>query len=146
MPSPVRYREGLREEVLAANLALVRHNLVTLTWGNASGIDREAGLIAIKASGVAYDTMGIDDIVVLTLNGEIVEGDRRPSTDTPTHLELYRSFSEIGGVIHTPLHVGDLLGSGRTGDPHPRNYARGLLPRSGATGAPPHCRRGGERL
>jgi len=58
MPSPVRYREGLREEVLAANLALVRHNLVTLTWGNASGIDREAGLIAIKASGVAYDTMG----------------------------------------------------------------------------------------
>jgi len=101
MPSPVRYREGLREEVLAANLALVRHNLVTLTWGNASGIDREAGLIAIKASGVAYDTMGIDDIVVLTLNGEIVEGDRRPSTDTPTHLELYRSFSEIGGVIHT---------------------------------------------
>ena len=101
MPSPVRYREGFREEVLAANLALVRHNLVTLTWGNASGIDREAGLIAIKASGVAYDTMGIDDIVVLTLNGEIVEGDRRPSTDTPTHLELYRSFSKIGGVIHT---------------------------------------------
>jgi L-ribulose-5-phosphate 4-epimerase len=74
--------------------------LVTLTWGNASGIDREAGLIAIKASAV-YDTIGIDDIVVLTLNGEIVEGDCRPSTDTPTHLNLYRSFSEIGGVIHT---------------------------------------------
>jgi len=93
--------DSLRELVLAANLALPAHRLVTLTWGNASGIDREAGLIAIKASGMSYDAMGIEDIVVLTLNGEIVEGDRRPSTDTPTHLELYRSFSEIGGVVHT---------------------------------------------
>src|SRR5665213_437226 len=101
MPSLVRYREGLREEVLAANLGLVRQNLVTLTWGNASGIDRDAGVIAIKASGVDYAIMDVGDIVILTLDGEIVEGERKPSTDTPTHLELYRSFSEIGGVVHT---------------------------------------------
>jgi L-ribulose-5-phosphate 4-epimerase len=96
-----RYRTGLREEVLAANLNLVRHHLVTLTWGNASGIDRASGLIAIKASGVPYDVMRVEDIVIVSLDGEIVEGDRRPSTDTPTHLELYRNFEEIGGIVHT---------------------------------------------
>lgn len=98
---PPSYRTGLREEVLAANLGLVQHRLVTLTWGNASGIDRESGLVAIKASGVAYATMGVDDVVVVTLDGEIVQGDRRPSTDTATHLALYRAFPEIGGVVHT---------------------------------------------
>lgn len=99
--SKPRYRKGLREDVLEANLGLVRHDLVTLTWGNASAIDRDAGLVAIKASGVAYETMTTDDVVIVTLDGEIVEGDRRPSTDTPTHLELYRAFAEIGGVVHT---------------------------------------------
>ena len=93
---------GLREDVLAANLALARHGLVTLTWGNVSAVDRERGLVAIKPSGVAYDAMGVDDIVVLELlSGRQVSGERRPSTDTPTHLALYRAFDDIGGVVHT---------------------------------------------
>src|SRR5271165_5138919 len=94
-------RDDLREEVLDANLALVRHGLVTLTWGNASAIDRAAGLVAIKPSGVPYEKMGLEDIVVVDLAGRCVEGSRRPSTDTPTHLALYRSCPEIGGIIHT---------------------------------------------
>src|SRR5487761_2273624 len=96
-----RFRDGLQEEVLAANLGLVRHGLVTLTWGNASGIDREAGVVAIKASGVSYETMGVDDVVVLSFDGEVLNSNRRPSTDTATHLALYRAFPEIGGVVHT---------------------------------------------
>ncbi len=94
-------REGLREEVLEANLALVSHGLVMLTWGNASGIDRGSGLVAIKPSGVAYAGMNAGDIVVVDLAGNVVEGDRHPSTDLPTHLLLYRTFPEIGGVVHT---------------------------------------------
>jgi len=97
----MRIRDGLPEEVLGANLALVRHGLVTLTWGNASGIDRESGLVAIKPSGVPYEEMEVRDIVVTDLEGRIVEGTRRPSTDLPTHLFLYRAFPEIGGVVHT---------------------------------------------
>jgi L-ribulose-5-phosphate 4-epimerase len=93
--------EELREQVLAANLALQAHGLVTLTWGNVSGIDRDRGLVAIKPSGVAYAELTAADIVILDLDGDIVEGERRPSTDTPTHLELYRSFAQIGGVAHT---------------------------------------------
>ena len=91
----------IREEVLAANAALPAHGLVTLTWGNASGIDRDRGLVAIKPSGVSYDSMTLADIVVLDLGGNVVEGERRPSTDTPTHLELYRSCDWIGGIVHT---------------------------------------------
>jgi L-ribulose-5-phosphate 4-epimerase len=91
----------LRADALEANLALPAYGLVTLTWGNASAIDREQGVVAIKPSGVAYDALTADDIVVLSLDGEIVEGDRSPSTDTPTHLELYRAFEEIGAVVHT---------------------------------------------
>jgi L-ribulose-5-phosphate 4-epimerase len=91
----------LRTAALEANLALPASDLVVLTWGNASAIDRERGLVAIKPSGVAYDALTVDDIVVLNLDGEIVEGDRSPSTDTPTHLELYRAFEQIGGVVHT---------------------------------------------
>ncbi|MFZ0060304.1 MAG: L-ribulose-5-phosphate 4-epimerase AraD [Acidimicrobiales bacterium] len=91
----------LREAVLKANLALVRHGLVTLTWGNASGIDRAAGLVVIKPSGVPYEEMGVEDLVVVDLAGRVVEGARRPSTDVPTHLLLYRSFPAIGGVVHT---------------------------------------------
>jgi L-ribulose-5-phosphate 4-epimerase len=91
----------LREQVLAANRALPAHGLVTLTWGNASAIDRDRGLVAIKPSGVRYDALTAEDLVVLDLDGTIVEGHRRPSTDTPTHLSLYRAFPEIGGVVHT---------------------------------------------
>jgi L-ribulose-5-phosphate 4-epimerase len=89
------------EEVLAANLALPAHGLVTLTWGNVSGIDRERGVVAIKASGVSYDSMTLADLVLLDLDGTVVEGARRPSTDTPTHLELYRAYDWIGGIVHT---------------------------------------------
>ncbi len=94
-------RDTLRDEVLAANLALPAHGLVTLTWGNASGIDREQGLIVIKPSGVAYGAMSASDLVVVDLDGNVVEGDRRPSSDTPTHVALYRAFEEIGGIVHT---------------------------------------------
>jgi L-ribulose-5-phosphate 4-epimerase len=91
----------LRDEVLAANLALTPYGLVTLTWGNVSGIDRESGLVAIKPSGVAYGGMTAEDIVIVDLDGNVVEGERRPSTDTSTHVALYRAFGEIGGVVHT---------------------------------------------
>lgn len=91
----------LRAAVLEANLALPAHGLVTLTWGNASQIDREHGVVAIKPSGVSYGAMTAADIVIVDLDGEIVEGERGPSTDTPTHLELYRRFEQIGGIVHT---------------------------------------------
>jgi L-ribulose-5-phosphate 4-epimerase len=93
--------DELREAVLAANLALPAHGLVKLTWGNVSAIDRERGLVAIKSSGVTYDAMTAEDMVVVDLVGEVVRGLRRPSTDTPTHLALYRAFEQIGGVVHT---------------------------------------------
>ena len=93
--------ETLRQQVLEANLSLPAHGLVTLTWGNVSGIDRENDLVAIKPSGVPYAAMTVEDIVVVDLDGSQVEGERRPSTDTPTHLALYRAFEEIGGVVHT---------------------------------------------
>jgi L-ribulose-5-phosphate 4-epimerase len=93
--------DALREAVLAANLALPRHGLVALTWGNVSGIDRAAGLVAIKPSGVSYEAMSAQDIVVVDLDGNVVEGNKRPSTDTPTHLALYRAFDDIGGIVHT---------------------------------------------
>ena len=93
--------QQLKQQVLEANLDLPRYGLVTFTWGNVSGIDRERGLVVIKPSGVDYDKMGIDDMVVLTLDGEQVEGDLRPSSDTPTHLVLYRQYADLGGVVHT---------------------------------------------
>ena len=91
----------LREQALAANLALHAEGLVTLTWGNASTIDRGRGVVAIKPSGVAYARLSAADIVVLDLDGAVVAGQLQPSTDTPTHLALYRAFDEIGGVVHT---------------------------------------------
>ncbi|MGI5870314.1 MAG: L-ribulose-5-phosphate 4-epimerase [Kiritimatiellia bacterium] len=91
----------LKRAVFEANLALVRHGLVTLTWGNVSGIDRQRDCVAIKPSGVAYDTMTPDDIVVVSLDGAPVEGALRPSSDLPTHLALYRAFPSLGGVVHT---------------------------------------------
>lgn len=93
---------ALREAVLAANLALPAHGLVTLTWGNVSGIDRESGVVAIKASGVGYETMTVADIVLVDLeSGRSLDSARRPSTDTPTHLALYRAAPALGGVAHT---------------------------------------------
>jgi L-ribulose-5-phosphate 4-epimerase len=91
----------LKQEVLEANLELPKYGLVTFTWGNVSAIDRSQGLVAIKPSGVPYEQLKVDDIVVLDLEGNIVEGELKPSSDTPTHLELYRSFAEIGGIVHT---------------------------------------------
>lgn len=93
--------EELKQEVFEANLALVDYGLVTLTWGNVSGIDRETGLVVIKPSGVPYDTMTAEDMVVVDLKGNRVEGRLKPSSDTPTHLELYKAFPNIGGVVHT---------------------------------------------
>jgi len=93
--------EALREQVLEANLELVRRGLVLYTFGNASGIDRAERLVAIKPSGVPYETMKPSDLVITGLDGRIVEGSLRPSSDLATHLELYRSFPAIGGVVHT---------------------------------------------
>lgn len=93
--------ESLRKEVLEANLELVRRGLVLYTFGNVSGIDRDRGLVAIKPSGVPYEEMTCEHIVISDLQGKIVDGDLRPSSDLPTHLELYKAFSNIGGVAHT---------------------------------------------
>lgn len=93
--------KNLRKEVLEANLELVRRGLVLFTFGNASGISREEGIVAIKPSGVPYDTMKPEDLVLTDLDGRIIEGRLRPSSDLPTHLILYKSFPAIGGVAHT---------------------------------------------
>ncbi|MDR2414104.1 MAG: L-ribulose-5-phosphate 4-epimerase [Odoribacteraceae bacterium] len=94
-------RAKFLSEVFEANCSLVKHGLVLFTWGNVSGIDRKRGLVAIKPSGVPYDRMTAEDIVLLTLEGEVVAGRLKPSSDTPTHLALYRAFPGIGGVVHT---------------------------------------------
>ena len=93
--------KNLKNEVFNANLDLVKYGLVIFTWGNVSGIDRETGLIAIKPSGVLYDNMKPEDMVVLDLTGKVVEGKLKPSSDTATHLELYKAFPGIGGIVHT---------------------------------------------
>ena len=93
--------EALKQQVLKANLLLPEYGLVTFTWGNASGIDRESGLIVIKPSGVAYAGMTAEDMVVVDANGRVVEGKWKPSSDTPTHLALYKAFPACGGVVHT---------------------------------------------
>ena len=109
--------EGLKEQVCKANLALVDHGLVLFTWGNVSAIDRASGLVVIKPSGVPYDRMIPADMVVVDLDGRVVEGDLKPSSDTPTHLVLYRAFPETGGIVHTHstfatawAQAGNLLG------------------------------------
>ncbi|GHV64268.1 L-ribulose-5-phosphate 4-epimerase [Bacteroidia bacterium] len=93
--------ETLKQTVYQANLDLVRHGLVIFTWGNVSGIDREKGLVVIKPSGVSYDNMKSEDMVVLDLDGNSVDGKLKPSSDTATHLALYKAFPFIGGVVHT---------------------------------------------
>ncbi len=93
--------EELKQKVFEANMLLPQYGLVTFTWGNVSAIDRESGLFIIKPSGVDYETMSADDMVVMDLDGNKVEGHYKPSSDTPTHLELYKAFPEIGGIVHT---------------------------------------------
>ena len=93
--------EELKKEVYEANMLLPKYGLVTFTWGNVSGIDRESGLVVIKPSGVDYDKMTADDMVVVDLEGNRVEGNLNPSSDTATHLELYKAFPEMGGIVHT---------------------------------------------
>ena len=94
--------EELKLKVFKANLLLPKHNLVTFTWGNVSGIDREKGLVVIKPSGVEYENMKAEDMVVVSLEtGKVVEGNLKPSSDTPTHLALYKAFENIGGIVHT---------------------------------------------
>ncbi|APB79017.1 L-ribulose-5-phosphate 4-epimerase [Pasteurella multocida] len=94
--------EELKQKVFEANLALPKYKLVTFTWGNVSGIDREKNLVVIKPSGVEYDTMTVEDMVVVDLfTGQVVEGNKKPSSDTATHLELYRQFPSLGGIVHT---------------------------------------------
>lgn len=93
--------EELKQKVFEANMLLPKYGLVTFTWGNVSAIDRESGLFIIKPSGVDYETMTAEDMVVMDLNGNKVEGHYKPSSDTPTHLELYKAFPEIGGIVHT---------------------------------------------
>ncbi|MFC7681421.1 L-ribulose-5-phosphate 4-epimerase [Paenibacillus sp. GCM10028914] len=93
--------EALKEQVLEANLELPQHGLVTFTWGNVSGIDRDSGLFVIKPSGVPYEKLKAEHMVVMDLQGKVVEGNLRPSSDTPTHMILYRAFPDIGGIVHT---------------------------------------------
>ena len=93
--------EALKKQVFEANMELVKKNLVVYTWGNVSGIDRETGLVVIKPSGVEYESMTESDMVVVDLQGNVVEGKYRPSSDTPTHVYLYNAFKDIGGIVHT---------------------------------------------
>src|SRR5512147_1046204 len=94
--------EQLKEQVFQSNLLLPRHGLVVFTWGNVSGIDREKGLVVIKPSGVSYEKMKAEDMAVMELEtGKVVDGELKPSSDTPTHLELYKAFPNVGGVVHT---------------------------------------------
>ena len=93
--------QELKQQVFQANLDLVKHGLVIFTWGNVSGIDREKGWVVIKPSGVSYDDMKAEDMVIVDLKGNIVEGKLKPSSDTPTHVELYKAFPSIGGIVHT---------------------------------------------
>lgn len=93
--------EALKKQVYEANMELPRRGLITYTWGNVSGIDRETGYIVIKPSGVDYELLKADDMVIVDLEGNKIEGEYKPSSDTPTHLELYKAFPEIGGIVHT---------------------------------------------
>ncbi|VEA42439.1 L-ribulose-5-phosphate 4-epimerase [Salmonella enterica subsp. enterica] len=120
--------EDLKRQVLEANLALPKHNLVTLTWGNVSAVDRERGVLVIKPSGVDYSVMTADDMVVVSLEtGEVVEGHKKPSSDTPTHRLLYQAFPTIGGIVHTPLAPRDYLGAGGSADSGDGHHPRRLF-------------------
>src|SRR4051812_5290089 len=124
--------KALREEVLEANLDLVRKGLVVFTFGNASGYDRDSGLVIIKPSGVPYDVMKPDHLVITDINGNVVEGDLRPSSDLPTHLALYQAFDGVNGVVHT--HSRHATAWAQAGVPIPclgtthADYFRGPIP------------------
>ena len=110
--------EQLKKEVLEANLLLPKHGLVTFTWGNVSGIDRDSGMMVIKPSGVEYDGMQLEDMVVVSLDtGEVEEGKYKHSSDTPTHLELYRRFPAVGGIVHTHSRWATIFAQARRGIP-----------------------------
>ncbi|HHV93995.1 MAG TPA: L-ribulose-5-phosphate 4-epimerase [Firmicutes bacterium] len=109
--------EQLKEEVLVANLELPKRGLVIYTWGNVSGICRERGLVVIKPSGVSYEEMKAEDMVVVDLEGNVVEGNLRPSSDTPTHLALYRAWPEVGGIVHTHSTYATVWAQARMGIP-----------------------------
>ncbi|MGN0166285.1 MAG: L-ribulose-5-phosphate 4-epimerase [Lachnospiraceae bacterium] len=106
--------DALKEAVLEANLMLPKYNLVTFTWGNVSGIDREKGVVVIKPSGVDYDIMTAKDMVVTDLEGNVLEGNLNPSSDLPTHLALYNAWPEIGGVVHTHSHWATVFSQAKT--------------------------------
>lgn len=93
--------ENLKQKVYEANMRLPQYGLVTFTWGNVSGIDHESRLLVIKPSGIAYDKLKVEDMVVVNLEGKVIEGEYKPSSDTPTHIELYKAFPNIGGIVHT---------------------------------------------
>lgn len=119
--------EKLKEEVYKANMLLPKYKLITFTWGNVSGIDRESGIMAIKPSGVEYDLLRPEDMVLVDVNtGKKVEGDLNPSSDTPTHVELYKAFPNIGGVVHTLAAGRPCHQSGR-GIPAARHHTRRLF-------------------
>ncbi len=109
--------EKLKREVFEANMMLPRYGLVTFTWGNVSGICREEGLVAIKPSGVEYEQLTADDIVIVDMDGRVVEGRLKPSSDTATHLELYRAFGSIGGVVHTHSRYATIFAQSGIGVP-----------------------------
>ena len=110
--------DDLKKQVLETNLSLVRHGLVIFTWGNVSAVDREQGLVVIKASGIEYDDMTTEHMVVVDLKtGNKIEGDFKPSSDTPTHLELYRAFPNIGGIVHTHSRWATLTAQAGSGIP-----------------------------
>ena len=117
----------LKEKVWRANLDLVRLGLVTLTFGNASGLDKKRGIVAIKPSGVSYEKMRPSDIVLLDLDGHKVEGRLNPSSDTPTHLELYRAFGSIGGIVHAHSEFATMFAQARREIPPRPHYSSGFL-------------------
>ena len=124
--------EKLKEEVYRANMDLPKYGLVTFTWGNVSGIDREKGLFVIKPSGVDYDKLTPEDMVVVDLEGNKVEGKYNPSSDTATHVVLYNAFPKIGGIVHTPFILGYKLGTGRKIHSMLWNHTCGLYLRRGS--------------
>ncbi len=117
--------EQLKADVLAANLALPAHHLVTFTWGNVSAVDETRQWMVIKPSGVEYDVMTADDMVVVEIaSGKVVEGSKKPSSDTPTHLALYRRYAEIGGIVHTHSRHATIWSQAGLDLPAPGHHAR----------------------